>query len=86
MYRFVIEHPKWIPLAAQKKLGMRAGDDKGRIYRSIPQASSRGRLRSPTSSTLLVSSALLDSPNGPQRSGTPDAPVASRQSRRRVAH
>src|SRR6478736_1452496 len=30
MYRFVIEHPKWIPEAAQKKVQIRAGDDKGR--------------------------------------------------------
>ncbi len=36
MYRFVIEHPKWIPPETQKKLELRAGDDKGRIYRVIP--------------------------------------------------
>ena len=34
MYRLVVEHPKWIPDAWQKELGnVRAGDDKGRIYR-----------------------------------------------------
>ncbi len=33
MYRFVIEHPEWIPQAWQKKLDLRAGTDRGRIYR-----------------------------------------------------
>ena len=52
MYRFVIEHPKWIPLAAQKKLDLRAGDDKGRIYRIYPdRQASRGRSPGSTSST-----------------------------------
>ena len=33
MYRFVIEHPKWIPEATQRKMEIRAGDTMGRIYR-----------------------------------------------------
>jgi putative membrane-bound dehydrogenase-like protein len=38
MYRLVIEHPKWIPDAWQKQLGdVRAGEDKGRIYRVRPK-------------------------------------------------
>ncbi|PAW68010.1 MAG: hypothetical protein B9S34_03855 [Opitutia bacterium Tous-C1TDCM] len=37
MYRLVIEHPTWIPAAWQKELGdLRAGADKGRIYRVRP--------------------------------------------------
>jgi putative membrane-bound dehydrogenase-like protein len=36
MYRFVIEHPEWIPKDWQKKLDLRAGHDKGRIYRVYP--------------------------------------------------
>ena len=36
MYRHVIEHPKWIPEDWQKKLDLRAGHDKGRIYRVVP--------------------------------------------------
>lgn len=36
MYRYVIEHPEWIPKDWQKKLDLRAGHDKGRIYRVIP--------------------------------------------------
>ncbi|HKD35492.1 MAG TPA: hypothetical protein VKB78_01790, partial [Pirellulales bacterium] len=35
MYRFVIEHPEWIPEDWQRKLDVRAGDDKGRIYRVV---------------------------------------------------
>ena len=33
MYRHVIEHPEWIPESWQAKLDLRAGDDRGRIYR-----------------------------------------------------
>ncbi len=33
MYRHVIEHPQWIPEAWQTQLNLRAGDDRGRIYR-----------------------------------------------------
>jgi len=33
MYRHVIEHPDWIPEAWQARLDLRAGEDKGRIYR-----------------------------------------------------
>src|SRR5262249_49919524 len=36
MYRQVIEHPEWIPKEWQKKLDLRAGHDKGRIYRVVP--------------------------------------------------
>jgi putative membrane-bound dehydrogenase-like protein len=67
MYRFVIEHPKWIPPAAQKKLDMRAGDDKGRIYRIFPadkQPRPIVRLDKLDTAGLV---AALDSPNGTQR-------------------
>lgn len=33
MYRLVIEHPQWIPDAWQARLDLRAGADKGRIWR-----------------------------------------------------
>ncbi len=67
MYRFVIEHPKWIPLAAQKKLDMRAGDDKGRIYRIYPEGKQPrpiARLDRLDTAALV---AALDTPNGTQR-------------------
>lgn len=37
MYRLVIEHPRWIPAEFQKKYDLRAGSDKGRIYRVRPK-------------------------------------------------
>src|SRR5262249_13644628 len=38
MYRAVIEHPQWIPLDIQKKIDLRAGHDRGRIYRIVPKS------------------------------------------------
>ena len=37
MHRAVIEHPEWIPDAVEATLDIRAGDDKGRIYRIVPR-------------------------------------------------
>lgn len=37
MYRYVIEHPRWIPPADLAKLDVRAGHDMGRIYRVFPK-------------------------------------------------
>lgn len=39
MYRQVIEHPQYIPPAIQATLDLRAGHDKGRIYRIVPISS-----------------------------------------------
>jgi len=67
MYRFVIEHPRWIPAAEVAQLDTRAGHDLGRIYRILPeQGEPRAwpRLDRLTSTELV---AALDSPNGWQR-------------------
>jgi putative membrane-bound dehydrogenase-like protein len=67
MYRFVIEHPKWIPDEFQKTLDLRAGDDKGRIYRIYHESRpprSIARLDKLDTAGLV---AALDSPNGTQR-------------------
>ena len=37
MYRAVLEHPEWIPDDIEAKLELRAGHDKGRIYRVVPR-------------------------------------------------
>jgi putative membrane-bound dehydrogenase-like protein len=37
MYRETIEHPEWIPEAWQSQLDLRAGADRGRIYRIRPR-------------------------------------------------
>ncbi len=39
MYRFAIEHPEWIPEDWQRKLDLREGHDKGRIYRIFRKGS-----------------------------------------------
>jgi putative membrane-bound dehydrogenase-like protein len=67
MYRYVIEHPRWIPPDDLAKLDVRAGDTLGRIYRIRP----KDRAPRPVprldrlDTTGLV--AALDSPNGWQR-------------------
>lgn len=38
MQRDVIEHPDYIPAKVREKLNIRAGDDRGRIYRITPKA------------------------------------------------
>ena len=67
MYRAVIEHPEWIPTDWQKRLDLRAGDDKGRIYRVYPvdkKPRAIPRLDKLDTAGLV---AALDSPNGWQR-------------------
>jgi putative membrane-bound dehydrogenase-like protein len=67
MYRFVIEHPRWIPAERLAKLDVRAGDDKGRIYRIVPKDKKLrpiGDLRKLSTSRLI---AALDTPNGTDR-------------------
>ena len=67
VYRLVIEHPQWIPIEWQKKLDLRAGHDKGRLWRVAPvgtELRSVPRLDKLTTAKLV---AALDSPNGWQR-------------------
>jgi putative membrane-bound dehydrogenase-like protein len=67
MYRHVIEHPQWIPDTWQKKLDLRAGHDKGRIYRVYPvdkKPRAIPRLDKLDTTGLV---AALDSPSGWQR-------------------
>jgi putative membrane-bound dehydrogenase-like protein len=62
MYRHVIEHPEWIPLDWQARLDLRAGHDKGRLYRVFPShAKPRSIPRLDTLSTLELVNVL----NGP---------------------
>ena len=37
MYRHVIEHPEWIPSHWEERLDLRAGHDRGRLYRIAPK-------------------------------------------------
>jgi len=41
MYRAVIEHPEFMPSELQQRPDLRLGDDRGRIYRIVPEAAKR---------------------------------------------
>jgi putative membrane-bound dehydrogenase-like protein len=67
MYRFVIEHPEWIPDDWEQRLDLRAGSQEGRIYRVYPVASKPRpipRLDRLDTAGLV---AAIDSPSGWQR-------------------
>lgn len=67
MYRAVVEHPEWIPKDWQAKLDLRAGHERGRIYRVYPAESEPRPIRTLAGlpSSELVE-ALLD-PSGTVR-------------------
>ena len=68
MYRSVIEHPQYmsrLPKEYVAKLDLRAGDDRGRIYRIRPRDAKPRPYVPPTSPEDLV--ALLSDPNGWRR-------------------
>src|SRR5207249_2592987 len=67
MYRHVIEHPEWIPKDWQRKLDLRAGHDKGRIYRVFPVGSKPRAIPRLDKLDTAGLVAALDSPNGWQR-------------------
>jgi putative membrane-bound dehydrogenase-like protein len=67
MYRQYIEHPEWIPNDIKGRVNLRAGEDRGRIYRISPR---NAVLRPPPRLdrlTPLELVAALDSTNGWQR-------------------
>jgi putative membrane-bound dehydrogenase-like protein len=67
MYRFVIEHPEWIPDDWERRLDLRAGSQEGRIYRVYPRDAKLRvipRLDKLDTAGLV---AALDSPGGWQR-------------------
>src|SRR5690606_12029789 len=67
MYRYVIEHPKWIPAAQLAKLDVRAGAGRGRIYRVLPEGAAARPVRDLTKLSDEDLVAALDTPNGPAR-------------------
>ncbi|MGI8965071.1 MAG: neutral/alkaline non-lysosomal ceramidase N-terminal domain-containing protein, partial [Limisphaerales bacterium] len=67
MYRFVIEHPKWIPAERLAQLDVRAGDDKGRIYRVYPKNAKLRELQNLTKRSTEMLVAVLATPNGTAR-------------------
>ncbi|MFV2070847.1 MAG: HEAT repeat domain-containing protein, partial [Pirellulales bacterium] len=67
MVRLVIEHPEWLDVRLIDKLDVRAGHDKGRIYRVYPINSKPRPIRRLDSLDAVGLVAALDSPNGWQR-------------------
>jgi putative membrane-bound dehydrogenase-like protein len=67
MYRDVIEHPRWIPAETLAKLNVRAGEDKGRIFRVYPKGATLRPVQDLTKLSARKLVALLDTPNGTTR-------------------
>ncbi|MEQ2009544.1 MAG: neutral/alkaline non-lysosomal ceramidase N-terminal domain-containing protein [Limisphaerales bacterium] len=67
MYRFVIEHPRWIPPERLRTLDVRAGSDKGRIYRIYPQGAKLRPFNDLTKFSTAQVIATLDTENGVAR-------------------
>ncbi len=67
MYRFVIEHPEWIPDDWEKRLDLRAGSQEGRIYRVYPVGAKLRPIPRLDRLDLAGLVAALDSPSGWQR-------------------
>lgn len=67
MYRQYIEHPEWIPDDIKRRVNLRAGEERGRIYRVYPKGA---RLRATPRLERLSGPELvaaMESPNGWQR-------------------
>ena len=67
MYRFVIEHPRWIPTNRLATLDVRAGADKGRIYRVYPRNKKPTQIRDITRAPASQLVEILDQSNGTMR-------------------
>lgn len=67
MYRQVIEHPQYIPPAMQEKLDLRAGHDKGRIYRVVREGQPLHDVKRLDPKDVLELTEALDHPNGWRR-------------------
>lgn len=83
MYREVIEHPWSIPEAIKKHIDLNSGNDRGRIYRIVPEGfkqPARPRLATATTPLLVAN---LASPNGWTRD-TAARLLYERQDRRAV--
>lgn len=66
MYRFMIEHPDWLPPEGRAELEpfYRLGEQRGRIYRITPKTGPRHRVETLESNRPSRWIAALESPNG----------------------
>ena len=67
MYRQVIEHPEWIPDQWQTQLDLRAGADRGRIYRIYRDGQRPGPLPRLSGMSNMELVKLMTKPNGTLR-------------------
>ncbi len=67
MYRYVIEHPEWIPDDWEKRLDLRAGSEQGQIYRVYPVDKRPRPIKRLDKLTTPELVAALESPSGWQR-------------------
>ena len=69
MYRYMIEHPEWLPANGRAELlpGYRLGDDRGRIYRVLPENQPPRKFVRLDQMNTRELVAALDSPNAWQR-------------------
>ncbi len=67
MYRFVIEHPRWIPPEDLSRLDVRAGHQFGRVYRVRPAGAPRSALPRLDRLDAAGLAAALDTANGTRR-------------------
>ena len=69
MYRYMIEHPEWLPKEGREELlpHYRLGEERGRIYRVFPSGSERRKLKPLDKLSTPDLVAALDSSNEWQR-------------------
>jgi putative membrane-bound dehydrogenase-like protein len=63
MYRAVIEHPDWMPDELRHRPDLRYGNDRGRIYRIVPQDFQRPPAPRPSKQSGAALVAYLGNPN-----------------------
>jgi putative membrane-bound dehydrogenase-like protein len=69
MYRFMIEHPDWLPPEGKEDYRpyYRLGEDRGRIYRVYPKGQAPRAIPNLEKLDVHQLVKMLESPNGPQR-------------------
>ncbi|MBM3877225.1 MAG: c-type cytochrome [Verrucomicrobia bacterium] len=67
MYRLIIEHPEYFPEELKSRPDMRDGDDKGRIWRVVPEGKPLRKVPNLAKLNTTELVAAMDSPNGWQR-------------------
>ena len=67
MYRFLVEHPRWIHPRRLAQIDVRAGSDRGRIYRVLPTGKKAWPVPDLTQRSGAGLAKAIESPNGTLR-------------------